>query len=113
MANFFGKPKPATAASPSQGKAKARDGEDGSSGHMSTQSDFQKTFRPFALKKDAELAPVNWFRERRRREKRRQTSGRTDGDVIIVDDDESEGAEDIEMVDAEECEADLEGEYRS
>lgn len=45
-------------------------------------SDFDKTFKPFTLKKGAQLAPINAFLERK------PTAGTRD-DVIIVDEDES------------------------
>lgn len=47
------------------------------------------------LKKDAEMAPTNWFRTSRRRQNLR------DSDVIVVDadEDESERHSDIEIVD--------------
>ncbi|RDX48339.1 hypothetical protein OH76DRAFT_668083 [Lentinus brumalis] len=103
MANFFGKAKPSATASPSKIKA-AKESETGSPGPVPLQSDFQRAFRPFALKKDAELAPVNWFRVRSRR---RRHASRIEGNVIIIDDDEEEDQalagepEDVEMVDAQ------------
>ncbi|RPD65935.1 hypothetical protein L227DRAFT_606090 [Lentinus tigrinus ALCF2SS1-6] len=110
MANFFGKAKPSGIASPSNSKA-TKEREASSPGPATMQSDFQRTFRPFALKKDAELAPENWFRERRRRQKPRRHVSRTEGNVIVIDDDEEADrtmvAEpvDVEMVDAEEASA--------
>ncbi|KAH9946279.1 uncharacterized protein BXZ73DRAFT_86440 [Epithele typhae] len=97
MANFFGKAKSASIASPS--KLKAADGESGSP--APSQSDFERTFRAFSVKKDAELAPHNWFRERRWLEKRRQKR-QPQGDVIIIDDDDDhmEDTEDVLMADA-------------
>ncbi|KAI0721577.1 hypothetical protein C8T65DRAFT_799984 [Cerioporus squamosus] len=104
MANFFGKAKPPATASPSKTKV-AKEGETGSPGPATFQSDFQRTFRPFALKKGAELAPENWFRERRRRQKQRRPVSRTEGNVIVIDDDEDEATaaepEDVEMTDAQ------------
>jgi hypothetical protein len=47
MANFFSKPKIPKPSAPTE-----------SSGEP---SDFDKTFKPFVLKKDAVLAPINWF----------------------------------------------------
>lgn len=56
MANFFTKPKASTSkASP----AKAT--ESPVAGPSKVQSDFAKTFKPFVLLKDHQLAPVNWF----------------------------------------------------
>ncbi|KAK7466897.1 hypothetical protein VKT23_003961 [Stygiomarasmius scandens] len=76
MANFFSKPKASTAA---PNKAVA--------GPSSELSEFQKTFRPFIVKKDAQLAPINSFRTRPKRPKRRVASG-SKHDVIIVDDED-------------------------
>ena len=106
MANFFGKARTAGVASPSKLKTTAQDAERSSPGPVVTQSDFEKTFRPFAIKKDAELAPENWFRECRRRN---QHSHRTVGNVIVIDDDEDLRQEspvhDVEMVDSRELDA--------
>ncbi|KAF7295073.1 hypothetical protein MIND_01045600 [Mycena indigotica] len=44
-------------------------------------SQYQKTFKPFVLKKDTHLAPVNWFAND-------PQPLRYDGDVIVVDDEE-------------------------
>ncbi|KAI0637175.1 hypothetical protein C8Q77DRAFT_1190004 [Trametes polyzona] len=107
MANFFGKAKPAatSSGSPASKASASRDGPRGSPGPSTTQTDFQRTFKPFALKKDAELAPVNWFSERKKRERRRRQSGRSVGDVIIIDDEDDSSCtqkadEDVEMEDA-------------
>ena len=54
--------------------------------------DFARTFRPFTLKKDAEIAPVNWFHEVKQRNttgRRSETvSHRVEGNVIIIEDDD-------------------------
>lgn len=106
MATFFGQAKSSVTSSPSKSKS-TQTGETGSPAPTSAQSDFQRTFRPFALKKDAELAPVNWFRERRCRERQqRRVVSRTEGDIIVIEDDEDESEpdnaepEDVEMLDA-------------
>ncbi|KAI0747928.1 chromatin assembly factor 1 subunit A-domain-containing protein [Daedaleopsis nitida] len=103
MANFFGKAKGSASASP----AKGRDGETGSPGPTSAQSDFQRTFRPFAIKKDTVLAPQNWFRERSSREKRqRKAASRTTRNVIVIDDDEdATELEDVIMEDAQDLDS--------
>ena len=67
-------------------------------------SDFERTFRPFSLKKDAEIAPVNWFHEVRGKRRSEKGKGhRVEGDVIVIDDDDDEERkgkdEDVEMVD--------------
>ena len=115
MANFFGKAKPTATASPTKSQAvKENDADSPAPALAPVQSDFQRTFRPFALKKDAELAPGNWFRERRRRQKQRRHVSRTEGNVIVIDDDEEEDQtmvaepEDVEMVDAEDSSAESE-----
>ncbi|KAI0303427.1 hypothetical protein B0F90DRAFT_1371375 [Multifurca ochricompacta] len=74
MANFFGKPKASssTTASPSKGHAPSP---------PNTLSDFDRVFKPFMLKKDAELAPVNWFKDAKKRKLQ------TDVDVIVIDED--------------------------
>ncbi|KAH9053883.1 chromatin assembly factor 1 subunit A-domain-containing protein [Lactarius vividus] len=77
MANFFGKPKASstTVASPSKGPA-------ASSSNML--SEFDRVFKPFVLKKDADLAPVNWFRDARKRKRQ------ANADVIVIDEDDIE-----------------------
>lgn len=70
MANFFAKGQRPTQSDPKPGSA-------------SKQTDYERTFKPFILKKDAVLAPINAFRER----PKSSASGTAD-DVIIVDDDE-------------------------
>ncbi|KDQ59438.1 hypothetical protein JAAARDRAFT_68081 [Jaapia argillacea MUCL 33604] len=100
MANFFGKPKGAAtnAASSSSrpspsvkvlgdGKGKGSPASPGPPEHPI--SDFDRTFRPFALKKGAELAPINWFVEDAR--KRREGKGKkkmVPGEVIVIDSDD-------------------------
>lgn len=75
MANFFSKPKipkpkPSNAVASSSGP-----------------SNFEKTFKPFVLKKDAVSAPINWFTFERQKSKGKGPANRFAGDVIIVDDD--------------------------
>ncbi|KAI0003285.1 hypothetical protein BJV74DRAFT_943985 [Russula compacta] len=72
MASFFGKP--STATTPSKGPTPST---------PNTLSDFDRVFRPFTLKKDAELAPMNWFQEAKRRKRY------ADADVIVIDDDDT------------------------
>jgi chromatin assembly factor 1 subunit A len=85
MASFFGKPKTSsTTTSPSKGPTPSS---------SNTLSDFDRVFRPFVLKRDAELAPLNWFRDARRRQ-------RAGADVIVIDEDENE-MQDIEMSEPE------------
>lgn len=70
MANFFTKPKIVPSV---HQDASSRVGTHASS---STLSDFEKTFKPFILKKGTDMAPMNWFSH--------QAQSR---DVIIIDDD--------------------------
>lgn len=80
MANFFGKAK-ASVRDPSTKDSNA------SAGPLTlTDSEFQRTFKPFVLKKDAQLAPHNWFLEGKRRTCNRMT-GVTHEDAIVIDDD--------------------------
>jgi len=83
MANFFGKPKPSsTAASSSKGPTPST---------SNTLPDFDRVFRPFTLKTDAELAPTNWLQDAKRR---RQYE---DAHVIVIDADEVEDG-DVKML---------------
>lgn len=78
MANFFGKAKPSVRDSPTKDSNISADPLVG--------SEFQRTFKPFVLKKDAQIAPYNWFLERKRRSRNR-TTGVTHEEAIVVDDD--------------------------
>lgn len=67
-------------------------------------SDFERTFKPFSVKKGAELAPVNWFRDAHKmgtlRKGKNSSSHHEEGDVIVIDDDEDvKMEEDVEMTD--------------
>jgi chromatin assembly factor 1 subunit A len=78
MASFFGKPKTSsTPTSPSKGPIPSS---------SNTLSEFDRVFKPFVIKKDAELAPLNWFRDAKRRQ----------ADVIVIDEDDTE-VHDVEM----------------
>ena len=94
MANFFGKPKASTSTvtSPSKGHAASS---------SALLSDFDRVFKPFVLKKDAELAPVNWFRDARKRKRQ------ADSDVIVIDEDDTD---DIEVRDVQMREPDFDPE---
>jgi chromatin assembly factor 1 subunit A len=79
MANFFGKPKAGSArASPAQESEAAA-----ASVSSSTQSAFEKTFKPFVVKKDAEVAPSNWFLDPTTNKLHRRKGNK---DVIVIDD---------------------------
>ena len=76
MANFFGKAKPSVRDSPTKDSS-------ASAGSL-TDNEFQRTFKPFVLKKDAQLAPYNWFLEKRSRP--RMTGVTHEEAIVIVDD---------------------------
>ncbi|KAG6841668.1 hypothetical protein C0991_008306 [Blastosporella zonata] len=80
MASFFAKPK-----APLRTPVKAADL--GVAGPSNISSEFEKTFKPFVLKKDTELAPINWFQECRKRRKRPSPVTVHDGFIVIDDDD--------------------------
>ncbi|KAI9064229.1 hypothetical protein FKP32DRAFT_1591658 [Trametes sanguinea] len=102
MANFFGKAKSATTSSASPSKSATKDeAARGSPAPATSRSDFERSFKPFALKKGAVLAPVNWFSERKKCERQRKVS-RVEGNVIVItDDDENKVDEDVEMDDSQ------------
>lgn len=78
MANFLAKPK----ASTSQGISRKQDCSDGS-GQL---TDFERTFKPFVLKKDTTLAPTNWFLQPSTRVVER-------GGIIEIDDNDDAGSQ--------------------
>lgn len=80
MANFFGKPKVPTHV-PSQ------EADSVVAGPSRIQSEFQKTFKPFVIKKDTQLAPINWFSESKKRMGGLSTV-RIEGDVIVIDEEQ-------------------------
>ncbi|KAE9406423.1 hypothetical protein BT96DRAFT_915389 [Gymnopus androsaceus JB14] len=84
MTSFFTKPKasakPLSSKAPSSSAATV-------AGPSIISSDFDKTFKPFVLKKGAQLAPINAFLERK--PTRISASGNgTHSDVIVIDDDD-------------------------
>jgi chromatin assembly factor 1 subunit A len=86
MASFFAKPKPSsTTTSPSKNLK---------SSALNTLPEFERAFKPFTLKKDAELAPMNWFTDAKRK---RQYA---DAEVIVIDEDDT-GDHDVEMSEPE------------
>ncbi|OAX32569.1 hypothetical protein K503DRAFT_805127 [Rhizopogon vinicolor AM-OR11-026] len=85
MANFFGKAKAPLRQSPSKVGNSA-------CGTSSSKSEFQKTFKPFVLKKGAVIAPVNWFLKSRQRPSGKQRSGFSHADVIVIDAGQTEAA---------------------
>ncbi|KAG2077980.1 hypothetical protein BDR04DRAFT_1064958 [Suillus decipiens] len=87
MANFFGKAKAPPRESPSKPVC----------GTSNSESDFQKMFKPFVLKKDAEMAPVNWFLKPSKPIWKKETSGFSHADAIVVDDTQASETNDIDV----------------
>lgn len=84
MANFFGKPKTSSArASPVQ------EPDLDPAGPSTSQSEFERTFKPFVVKKDAEIAPTNWFLNAKTNSAHRRQPTYNDNEIIIIDDDVS------------------------
>ncbi|CAL1704192.1 unnamed protein product [Somion occarium] len=96
FANFFGKAK---AKAEIAAKTSASNANVPIAGPSRVESEYEKTFKPFVLKKDAELAPINSFRSSRR--SKTQTHAQVNGkDVIVIDDDEEQNfSEDVAMED--------------
>ncbi|TFK42940.1 hypothetical protein BDQ12DRAFT_677051 [Crucibulum laeve] len=91
MASFFAKPKVPI-------RAVSRETESVDAGPSKVQSDFQKSFKPFVLKKDTTLAPINWFLDPKKRGSKVQH-----GDVITIDiDDDEKDGEDVRMSEIQE-----------
>ncbi len=89
MANFFSKPK-APAASTSKGN-------ESSPGPSRVQTGFERTFKPFALKRGSTLAPYNRFTASKKRKGKEVATGNDTGVIIIDSDHEKDG--DIVMSD--------------
>ncbi|KAG2365759.1 hypothetical protein BDR07DRAFT_1607316 [Suillus spraguei] len=87
MANFFGKAKAPPRESPSKPVC----------GTSNSESDFQKTFKPFVLKKDTEMAPVNWFLKPSKPTWKQETSGFSHADAIVVDDTQDSKMNEIDV----------------
>jgi len=69
MANFFAKSKAETSI-PSSGQRGAAEA-----------TDFDKVFKPFALRKGIEVAPINYFSTRRR-----SLDGVEENTIVVLDD---------------------------
>ncbi|KAJ3506634.1 hypothetical protein NMY22_g17184 [Coprinellus aureogranulatus] len=96
MANFFSKPK--VTIGPSRPKAQSPS----AAGPSTSQSDFERIFKPFRPKKDSVVAPINWFKESR---KAKRANGSNDRDIIVIDDDET--ASDVTMSEPQPSEEEL------
>lgn len=95
MANFFAKPKAPT-------RAPSKEAE-GSIAGPST-SEFQQTFKPFVLKKDAIMAPTNWFVHTKTRKRKGRNASVIDNNVIVIEDG---GDTDVEMQDVKPVDVDV------
>lgn len=91
MATFFGKQK-----APSRAPSKEADSVVVGPSHI--QSEFEKTFKTFVIKKDTQLAPVNWFLESKKR-MGSPSFVRMDGEVIVIDKEDPGKAFDVDMYD--------------
>lgn len=76
MANFFSKKAPIT-------KPTVFNAMNAKAGPSEVRSDFSKTFKPFVIKKDVKLAPINNFLNSRSKSKGKNVVR----DIIAVDDD--------------------------
>lgn len=116
MANFFGKPKPSPAGpsytNPSDFSPLKISGGGDAALPADARTEFDKTFKPFVVKKDATIAPVNWFSWRNQRQGTRKGKGKMVPDVIVIDEAPSndeiitipgdhDEASDIEMVEVQ------------
>ena len=89
MANFFSKKGSTT-------KVSVRDTNNEGSNSLDNQSEFSKTFKPFLVKKDAQLASVNWFLDKKSESKGKFVPRVLEKDVITIDDEYDD--DDIAMV---------------
>ncbi|KIK06499.1 hypothetical protein K443DRAFT_674158 [Laccaria amethystina LaAM-08-1] len=97
MANFFAKPKAFTSS-----RASSNEVELAIAGPSQVQSEFSKSFKPFVLKKDATLAPINWFLKDGK-QRRRHVSSAHANEVITIDCDD--GDEERIIVNMQDCQS--------
>lgn len=99
ITNFFSKPKaPATSI--------VKVGES-STGRSRPQTDFERTFKPFLLKKGSTLASLNWFREPGTRKGKGMASN-SDPRTIVIDLEEgTEMDNDVVMLDTAKPSSDI------
>ena len=89
MANFLGKyVKPKNA-------LRSQNTQNCSDVTLPTKSDFDRTFKPFLLKKDAELAPINWFTAHKN--SRCSTSGIDTKHAIVIESDNETSMDPVEV----------------
>ena len=87
MTNFFSKKAPAT-------KPTILNAMNAKPGPSEDRSDFSKTFKPFVIKKDVQLARLNHFSSASSKSRGKSAVRDVDQDVITIDD-----VEDVVMVD--------------
>jgi chromatin assembly factor 1 subunit A len=107
MASFFGKPKAASSAAkagPSSSTPSRLPTEERTP--KKVEDEFSKTFRPFVIKKDAEVAPVNCFLAKQKVKGKGKQRARevidVDGQqnaIVISDEEISAESKDVEMGD--------------
>lgn len=96
MANFFSKPKVTI------GSSRPKAQSPSIAGPSTSQSDFERVFKPFMRKKDSVMAPVNWFKESQEARRAKVLDAR---DVIVIDDEET--SNDVKMSEPQPSEAEL------
>ncbi|KAH9952186.1 hypothetical protein B0H21DRAFT_17436 [Amylocystis lapponica] len=97
MASFFGKSK-----APAMRRSASVTNDSSVAGPSTVQSDFEKTFKPFAVKKDAILAPINWFHHVKKHNHVEHRKGGVEVIVLDVEDEvDQEPPGDVEMLDAQ------------
>ncbi|KAH8107191.1 hypothetical protein BXZ70DRAFT_282272 [Cristinia sonorae] len=104
MANFFTKaPKAKSSPTPSRSTSITKDVGLDAAGPSILTSDYSKAFKPFVVKRDVELAPINAFHQRRSGKQYRETRDPKAGATVIVldDDDDDRNTEDVQMRDVE------------
>jgi len=90
MANFFTKPKVVISSN-------SRD-ELSSAGASTSQSEFERVFKPFVQKKNMVIAPTNWFKESGKTKGKKQAIA-ADAEVIVID--EEAARRDVQMAEPE------------
>lgn len=100
MANFFSKPKASAASAPKEGESCA--------GPSRIQNDFERTFKPFVLRKGSVLAPQNWFEVSKKRKGKEVANDDESGPVIIdLDHEDGKDSDDVVMQDPQDAQQSL------
>ena len=103
MANFFTKaPKDKPLTVSSRSVSLTNEAELDSAGPSTLQSDYYKAFKPFTVKRDVEMAPINYFHQRPKAKTFRESHDVAAGATVIVldDDEELEAQEDVQTLDS-------------